>query len=101
MGWIKDQTGSYAGGLLLLSALGIIAMGIVLTLGHDEALNAPRSRRRSNAISANPDIETAAVIADRIRHGINMSPRGPADPGTRLRHEIHAAPHLPSASSRR
>jgi ACS family tartrate transporter-like MFS transporter len=38
MGWIKDQTGSYAGGLLLLSALGIIAMGIVLTLGHDEAL---------------------------------------------------------------
>ena len=38
MGWIKDQTGSYAGGLLLLAALGIIAMGIVLMLGHDEAL---------------------------------------------------------------
>ena len=35
MGWIKDQTGSYAGGLLLLAALGIIAMGIVL--GRDEA----------------------------------------------------------------
>jgi ACS family tartrate transporter-like MFS transporter len=26
MGWIKDHTGSYAGGLLLLAALGIIAM---------------------------------------------------------------------------
>jgi MFS transporter, ACS family, tartrate transporter len=38
MGWIKDQTGSYAGGLLLLSALGLIAMGIVLTIGHHEAL---------------------------------------------------------------
>jgi MFS transporter, ACS family, tartrate transporter len=38
MGWIKDETGSYAGGLLLLSALGLIAMGIVLTLGHNEAL---------------------------------------------------------------
>jgi MFS transporter, ACS family, tartrate transporter len=37
MGWIKDQTGSYAGGLLLLAALGIIAMGIVLVLGRDKA----------------------------------------------------------------
>jgi D-galactonate transporter len=37
MGWIKDHTGSYTGGLLLLAALGIIAMGIVLMLGHDEA----------------------------------------------------------------
>lgn len=37
MGWIKDQTGSYAGGLLLLAALGIIAMGAVLLLGWDEA----------------------------------------------------------------
>jgi ACS family tartrate transporter-like MFS transporter len=36
MGWIKDQTGSYAGGLLLLAALGIIAMGIVLMVGQDE-----------------------------------------------------------------
>jgi len=32
-----DQTGSYAGGLLR-AALAIIAMGIVLILGHDEAL---------------------------------------------------------------
>jgi D-galactonate transporter len=38
MGWIKDHTGSYAGGLLLLAALGIIAMGTVLMLGHDDAL---------------------------------------------------------------
>jgi D-galactonate transporter len=37
MGWIKDHTGSYAGGLLLLSALGIIATITVLMLGHDEA----------------------------------------------------------------
>ena len=38
MGWIKDQTGSYAGGLLLLAALGIMAIGIVLALGHDHEL---------------------------------------------------------------
>ena len=38
MGWIKDHTGSYAGGLLLLAGLGIIAMGIVLSLRHDDAL---------------------------------------------------------------
>ncbi|HEX9450947.1 MAG TPA: MFS transporter, partial [Burkholderiales bacterium] len=37
MGWIKDHTGSYAGGLLLLAALGIIAMGMMLMLGHDRA----------------------------------------------------------------
>jgi len=37
MGWIKDHTGSYAGGLLLLAALGIIAMGILLMIGQDEA----------------------------------------------------------------
>jgi ACS family tartrate transporter-like MFS transporter len=36
MGWIKDHTGSYAGGLLLLAGLGIIAMGMVLTLGRDQ-----------------------------------------------------------------
>jgi MFS transporter, ACS family, tartrate transporter len=38
MGWIKDHTGSYTGGLLLLAGLGIIAMGTVLTLGHDDRL---------------------------------------------------------------
>jgi D-galactonate transporter len=38
MGWIRDRTGSYTGGLLLLAGLGIIAVGAVLTLGHDDAL---------------------------------------------------------------
>ena len=38
MGWIKDPTGSYTDGLLVLAALGIVAMGIVLALGHDKAL---------------------------------------------------------------
>jgi MFS transporter, ACS family, tartrate transporter len=37
MGWIKDHTGSYTGGLLLLAALGLIAMGAVLLLGQDDA----------------------------------------------------------------
>ena len=37
MGWIKDHTGSYARGLLLLAALGIMAMGVVLMLGRDRA----------------------------------------------------------------
>jgi len=41
MGWIKDHTGSYAGGLLLLAALGIIAMGILLMIGQDEARPQP------------------------------------------------------------
>jgi MFS transporter, ACS family, tartrate transporter len=38
MGWIRDHTGSYAGGLLLLAGLGIIAMGIVLSLSHNDEL---------------------------------------------------------------
>src|SRR5438445_9435960 len=38
MGWIKDHTGSYTGGLLLLAGLGIIAAGIVLSLSHNDAL---------------------------------------------------------------
>ena len=38
MGWIKDHTGSYTGGLLLLAGLGVIAMGIVLSLSHNDAL---------------------------------------------------------------
>jgi MFS transporter, ACS family, tartrate transporter len=38
MGWIKDHTGSYTGGLLLLAGLGIIAMATALTLGHDDTL---------------------------------------------------------------
>jgi MFS transporter, ACS family, tartrate transporter len=38
MGWIKDATGSFAGGLLLIAALAIAAMIIVLALGHNRAL---------------------------------------------------------------
>jgi MFS transporter, ACS family, tartrate transporter len=38
MGWIKDATGSYAGGLLSLSACGVIAMIIVLALAPDQPL---------------------------------------------------------------
>lgn len=42
MGWVKDTTGSYTGGLLLLSAVGTASMLIVLALGHDHALERPR-----------------------------------------------------------
>jgi nitrate/nitrite transporter NarK len=38
MGRVKDLTGSYAGGLLSLSAVGYIAMIIVLIIGHDHSL---------------------------------------------------------------
>ncbi|HEX4410745.1 MAG TPA: MFS transporter [Xanthobacteraceae bacterium] len=38
MGWIKDQTGSFAGGLLLIAGLAIVAMVTVLALGHNQAL---------------------------------------------------------------
>jgi cyanate permease len=38
MGWIKDATGSFTGGLLLIAALAVGAMIIVLALGYDHAL---------------------------------------------------------------
>ena len=38
MGRIRDLTGSYTGGLLTLSALGLMAMIIVLVLEHDHSL---------------------------------------------------------------
>jgi len=38
MGWIKDVSGSYTGGLLALSASGVIAVVIVLALDHDSLL---------------------------------------------------------------
>jgi ACS family tartrate transporter-like MFS transporter len=38
MGWIKDATGSFTGGLLLIAGLAVVAMVIVLVLGHDHAL---------------------------------------------------------------
>jgi MFS transporter, ACS family, tartrate transporter len=43
MGRIRDLTGSYTGGLLSLSAVGLIAMVVVLALDHDRSLE-----RRSN-----------------------------------------------------
>jgi D-galactonate transporter len=38
MGAIKDATGSFAGGLLFIAALAVIAMIVVLSLHHDTAL---------------------------------------------------------------
>ena len=38
MGAIKDWTGSYTGGLLCLSAVGFLAMALVLIMGHDSSL---------------------------------------------------------------
>jgi MFS transporter, ACS family, tartrate transporter len=38
MGWIKDATGSFTGGLLLIAALSVVASTIVLIVGHDPAL---------------------------------------------------------------
>jgi MFS family permease len=48
MGWIKDATGSFTGGLLLIAALTLVAMMIVLALGHNEALEkAPAALKES------------------------------------------------------
>ena len=45
MGWLKDATGSFSAGLLVLAACGIIGTGIVLLLGHDTRLEeAPGGR---------------------------------------------------------
>jgi ACS family tartrate transporter-like MFS transporter len=38
MGAIKDATGSFAGGLLLIAALALVAMVVVLSLHHDAGL---------------------------------------------------------------
>jgi MFS family permease len=47
VGYIKDQTGGFEGGLLCLAAFGFIAMVIVLVLHHDPALEeAPDARVR-------------------------------------------------------
>src|SRR5208282_3781303 len=46
MGWIKDATVSFAGGLLLIAALAVVGMVIVLVLGHDHALErAPAAQK--------------------------------------------------------
>jgi D-galactonate transporter len=38
MGWMKDRTGSYAGGLLLIAGCAVVALIIVLVLRHDSRL---------------------------------------------------------------
>ncbi len=38
MGWIKDTTGSFSGGLLLIAGLALVAMVAVLLLRHDHQL---------------------------------------------------------------
>ena len=69
MGWIKDHTGSYAGGLLLLAALGIIAMGVVLMLGQDDVVEhtAPAEcKRQHRFLSSLSVIRPIALDAIRI-----------------------------------
>ena len=41
MGWIKDHTGSYTGGLLLVAGCATLAMILVLVLRHDRHLERP------------------------------------------------------------
>ena len=49
MGYIKDATGGYEGGLQLLAGLGFLAMVIVLALRHDSALEqAPAGLARTS-----------------------------------------------------
>ena len=43
MGWMKDATGSFTAGLLLIASLAIIAMVIVLALGHNTSLERARA----------------------------------------------------------
>jgi sugar phosphate permease len=46
MGWIKDATGSFSGGLLFIASCGLAAMVIVLMLPHEEHLErAPELER--------------------------------------------------------
>ncbi len=45
MGWVKDRTGSFSGGLLVIAACAAVAMVIVLLLNHNSALEqAPDTR---------------------------------------------------------
>jgi nitrate/nitrite transporter NarK len=46
MGWIKDATGSFSGGLLVIAGLAILSMVIVLVLGHDRELERVPDRSR-------------------------------------------------------
>jgi MFS transporter, ACS family, tartrate transporter len=49
MGVIKDKTGSFNDGLLVLAGIAIVAMVIVLALGHDTALERTPARDLSSA----------------------------------------------------
>jgi nitrate/nitrite transporter NarK len=49
MGWVKDHTGSYTNGLLLLGATALLAMVIVLVLGHNTSLEKTPAGRISPA----------------------------------------------------
>jgi nitrate/nitrite transporter NarK len=49
MGYIKDATGGYEGGLQLLAALAFVAMAIVLVLRHNSALERAPERRTAAA----------------------------------------------------
>ncbi len=44
VGWLKDRTGGFAAGLLVIAACGIVGMVIVLALGHDTRLEAVPER---------------------------------------------------------
>ncbi len=46
MGLVKDATGSFAGGLLLIAGVALVALVIVLVLGHDRELERPPARVR-------------------------------------------------------
>ena len=48
MGWLKDSTGTYTAGLLSLSAVGYIAMVIVLALSHDHSLERAPDKPRTD-----------------------------------------------------
>jgi MFS transporter, ACS family, tartrate transporter len=57
MGAIKDWTGSYTGGLPGLSAVGFLAMTLVLLLGHDSSLE--------HAPATGPEDERPRLSTDR------------------------------------
>jgi len=45
MGWLKDMTGNFSAGLLLISAFAVVAMIVVLMLHHDAALERAPGRQ--------------------------------------------------------
>ena len=49
VGYIKDQTGSFNGGLLILAAAGLVSTGVVLALRHDAKLEEAPAQQQSVA----------------------------------------------------